>query len=459
MLARRFAELGCEQVIVKVLAPNQDNEKNQVYLGTKDSLLTLLPGTLSFLAESRSVAKRHSQLGIGKEVLHLNFSWISDSGDLNPAPHAKVICYLQYPELRFSGFLKDCSDAPRSLRRDSQDDYQWRVLFLGVKGEEVIGSVVTDRNGERLLSKISELPLLPGQDLIRVLPLANSLDSPDLTALLDELGEAAGNWHEAMALTAGADRPSLRQSQQGSGWTLEALLGIPMNSTKGPDKFGYEIKALAPKSAISLITSEPDFGLRKELGLSEFLHGFGWQGTKNDGSFRFNGEHNTQRPYHKSGARVLIDHWDYQANGPDGTGEPVVRLVHESSGAVLAGWSLGSLTEKWNKKHSGCVYVEYQRFPVKGSLASHYRYGPTAYCGLGTSVNRLLRGLASGLVYLDPGDRVDVNGKEKHRMQWRSKPIRNHSLSSRLPELYADWEPVRLWDLGDATTVPTFLGA
>ena len=115
VLARRFAEHGCEQVIVKVLAPNQDNEKNQVYLGTKDSLLTLLPGTLSFLAESRSVAKRHSQLGIGKEVLHLNFSWISDSGDLNPAPHAKVICYLQYPELRFSGFLKDCSDAPRSL--------------------------------------------------------------------------------------------------------------------------------------------------------------------------------------------------------------------------------------------------------------------------------------------------------------------------------------------------------
>ena len=443
-----------EIALVKLLSPNQDNEKNQIYLGTSDSLLSQFPGELSFLGGSQSGAKSHSDLGRGKEVLSLNFSWLGIDGVRSPAPQTKLIYYFQYPEIRMSGFLTGSPEAPRALRRRFQDEYQWRVLILGISGNEVFGMVITDRNGEGLLDEFRGLPRFPGQELLLQLPLTSQSSATNLHSLSNELADIAGIWHPGVRL--GGNPPALTpyQGPQGSGWTLEALLSIPMNSRSEPDKFGYEMKVLAHTGALSLITSEPDFGLRKELGLSDFLHRYGWPGKKDDGSFRFNGEHNTLRPYPASGAQVEIDHWDAAINGPDGTGEPTVMVIHEDTGAVLAGWTLESLAAKWSKKHAGCIYVEYDRYPEREGLASHYRYGPRAYCGLGTSVNNLLRALSSGLVFLDPGDRVSKDGEEKHRMQWRTKSIRGQRLPDRLPALYNDWQVIELCDESDLAKAP-----
>ena len=58
-LRRAFVDAGCEQVLIKMLSPHQDNEKNQVYLGTDDLMLSLLPRRLSYSAASESTGKRH----------------------------------------------------------------------------------------------------------------------------------------------------------------------------------------------------------------------------------------------------------------------------------------------------------------------------------------------------------------------------------------------------------------
>ena len=443
-LVRAFKDAGCEKVFVKMLSLNQDNEKNQIYLGTEDTLLSVFPGKLTYSSKSDSTKKRHSAPGVGKLVLNLDFAWLWPDGSTTKAPDGKIIYYFQYPEIRFSGFLRGAQRSPRALRRNEQDEFGRRALVFGIKGEQTLGAVVTDLDGPALINELATLQPMPGQSLIKVLPLPDSTSSTNLSSLLHELESIAGKWQPAQFFGKDDLAPKPKQAQQGSGWTLEALLGIRHNSMSGPDKYGYELKVLSPRGPLSLITTEPNSGIRHDLGLTEYLHQFGWPGTKADGSHRFNGEHNTSRPYKKSGAIIIIEHWDASLNAPDGSGPPQVKLVMRDTGEVIAGWSLDLLKQKWGNKHEGCVYVEYSRQPLKGALASDYRFGDLAYSGLGTSVNHLLRALSDSTVYFDPGDRVLADGKEKARWQWRIKNTKGAPLTTRLPTLYNDWQTHRI---------------
>jgi len=443
-LVRAFTDAGCEKVFVKMLSLNQDNEKNQVYLGTDDTLLSMFPGDLTYMSESESTKKRRSAPGVGKLVLNLDFSWLWPDGSTTKARHAKFIYYFQYPEIRFSGFLLGSDRSPRALRRDEQDLYGRRALLLAIRGEETLGVIVTDQDNSGLIRELDRLEPMPGQTLIKVLPLPRTQTSTNLPLLLEELRNVAAIWQPAQFFGKNDPFPKQRQAAQGSGWTLEAVLGIRHNGISGPDKHGYELKVLSPKGPLSLITTEPNLGARNDEGLTAYLHKFGWPGTKNDGSYRFNGEHNTARPYKKSGAIIVIEHWDSTLNAPDGSGSPEVKLVRQSSGEVIAGWTLDLLKKKWGNKHEGCVYVEYSRRPPKGGLATDYRFGDLVYCGLGTSVNHLIRALSDGIVYFDPGDRVLANGEVKARWQWRIRNTKGFPLNKRLPVLYNDWQAHRI---------------
>ena len=104
----RLVELGCTAAYVKVLAPN-DNNKNQPYLSKSFEGLHLLPhGELTSDGEGDRIRYKAS----------LNFAWLND--DLLPfvAPETKLILYPQYPEVRLSGFLAGCKDAPSKLMTD-----------------------------------------------------------------------------------------------------------------------------------------------------------------------------------------------------------------------------------------------------------------------------------------------------------------------------------------------------
>src|SRR5690606_19684747 len=71
----------------------------------------------------------------------LDFCWLTEEGRLAVAPHAKMIFYPQYPEVRFSGFLKGSKDAPSTLwSKEKRGTESGRILLLGLgNGRKVIG--------------------------------------------------------------------------------------------------------------------------------------------------------------------------------------------------------------------------------------------------------------------------------------------------------------------------------
>lgn len=100
-LVRFYREHGVGTIYVKHLAPN-DNSKNQVYFGPGFEALTLFP-----MREIRADPT-------GKDATFkaaVDFLWIGDDLSLVTAPTAQVILYPQYPEIRFSGFLKGADRA------------------------------------------------------------------------------------------------------------------------------------------------------------------------------------------------------------------------------------------------------------------------------------------------------------------------------------------------------------
>lgn len=113
----RLRELGAVRFLGKALAPN-DNSKNQVYFGPGFSALNLLPA-----GEVRPTP------GSTTMKAPLNWSWLTPAGTLCQAPGAQLILYPQYPEVRLSGFLIGCAEAPSTVMA-SRD--QGRMLLLGI---------------------------------------------------------------------------------------------------------------------------------------------------------------------------------------------------------------------------------------------------------------------------------------------------------------------------------------
>ena len=124
-----FVQAGCTRLYAKPLAEN-DNSKNQVYFGPDFQALNLFPNTGIFADSS-------TKNPIFKAKLH--FGWLQSNAQFVKAPGAQLILYPQYPEVRFSGFLKGCVAAPSNLMAGR---LVGRVLFLGVSlDQRVIGFV------------------------------------------------------------------------------------------------------------------------------------------------------------------------------------------------------------------------------------------------------------------------------------------------------------------------------
>ena len=59
----------------------------------------------------------------------INFFWLDDDGNTYPAPKSQLILYPKYPEVRFSGFLAGCENAPSELMTQRLAN---RILFFSV---------------------------------------------------------------------------------------------------------------------------------------------------------------------------------------------------------------------------------------------------------------------------------------------------------------------------------------
>src|SRR5262245_22974433 len=106
-LVDRLKALGATRVLFKRLAEN-DNSKQQVYLGNSFEVLQQLPYTAI-----------RTESGFKRETFKadLNFSWLDSAGHVAKAPGAQLILYPKYPEVRLSGFLRGCPIAPSNRMR------------------------------------------------------------------------------------------------------------------------------------------------------------------------------------------------------------------------------------------------------------------------------------------------------------------------------------------------------
>ena len=131
-----FASRNVCQIYIKHLSKKQDNDKNQIYLGTGlGGVVNLFPAILSLRSTSKSKQKRKSNHGQFIIEARLDFEWLKSDGTSYPAPETKIIDYFQYPEVRMSGFLTKCISPPDALRRTRQQIFGKRILILGSNNE------------------------------------------------------------------------------------------------------------------------------------------------------------------------------------------------------------------------------------------------------------------------------------------------------------------------------------
>ncbi|UUZ59595.1 MvaI/BcnI restriction endonuclease family protein [Nocardioides sp. B-3] len=120
-----------------------------------------------------------------------------------------------------------------------------------------------------------------------------------------------------------------------------------------------------------------------------------------------------------------------------------MELIDEE-GEIAASWSFTKFLGHWMDKHSRVAFVPSQ----KSDALSAYRFGNNVRLAQGAAFRRLLRAIAAGQVFYDPGCRAafDAEGtpiprQSKRRNQWR---VRFRDLDA----LYATMTPQ------DVTTVP-----
>jgi hypothetical protein len=420
-LQRLFAGHGVRTLYVKHLAPKQDNEKNQIYLGKGlDGILNLFPARIVERSASESTAKRGSASGVPKLEALIDLAWLSDDGSFARVPGARIIDYFQYPEARLSGFLAGCDRAPDALRRDRLAEFGKRILILGATPDgTVLGKVLTATH-DALVKNFPELPVLAAVPIFHVLSTTGAAGIAPLDLLLAELRTiVAGGWHPSVILKPRSVAPVPFRGNQGAGYTLEALLGVAANAAKEPDAHGYEIKSYRG-DRISLMTPTPDGGFQGKHTFREFMARYGRPAQKQDGSMRFTGMHRVGKVCPASGLDMRVRGY--------------VELFDPGTGDVAASWSLERLANSWNAKHASAMYVPAEARALPSGLAE-YRYGQEVLVGEGTDVFRLLRAIQLGLVWYDPADSIYADGRPKVRPQWRTG---SRLLEQTMSRLYAN---------------------
>lgn len=430
-LVAALKDHGCVRLLAKRLAPN-DNSKNQIYLGGDYSAIQLLP--FGDLIEDASVVASSKRARLKAVV---SFLWIDGDGQMAPAPHANLILYPKYPEVRLSGLLRGASGGAEVVIV-SRDEGRW--LFLGItKDARIIGYACgrddpcarwAEQAGieDPSLGVFRELPLLRGDARQRV------------KRKLREIVEKG--WIRSKRLDRdGAICPC--EAENCGGYTLEAEMGIRPNSRAEPDYDGWEVKQYAVRrlehpvgQQITLFTPEPDGGVYTEEGVDAFIRRYGYPDVSGIADrLNFGGAHKFGILHPRTNLTLGLEGWD-AAKGKVISLSGGIRLV-DARERVAASWSFASLIDHWRRKHAMAVYVPCIRRvdPVR-----EYRYGSNVLAGLGTEFPLVLRSVAAGLVIYDPGIKMEhSSGKPsiKRRSQFRI-------LFRNLGSLYQRTEP---WDV------------
>ena len=427
--------LRCETVLIKPLKRN-NNSKNQIYLAPSINHLVGLP--LGEPIPNPRTSQKQGGIAGSLFSIPLRFSWLSPSGVVR-APHAKLCDYTQYPEVRFSGFLKGCADPPSYLMAtEKRGTEEGRVLLIGVSRStnESYGLVVPAT--VPLNRAIEDVPA-EQQGVLKVWTLAAETQTNSRELLLQRLCEISRrHWIEGKRLTRNGLISYL--ARNGGGYTLEAELGIVSNANAGPDFYGWEVKQhcvgslLRPKSGtVTLFDVAPDGGSYTELGATEFAKRHGRPRSSGD-RFDFTGKHKASTRASSTGLHLEVRGLDDFGIDPMGG----VELV-DDAGLRAMSWTFSKLLGHWNRKHAQAVFIgsENRDLVENGSRTREYRYGSTVELGTGTDFSRFLSGIANGTIAFDPG----LNAKLASTGDWKSHARFPFRISSRnLKSLYTNFE-------------------
>lgn len=416
-LSNVMASKGVVRFYAKKLSPN-DNSKNQVYLGGDFETLNIIP--------NKGVTTDFETKGSKRDRFKakLDFFWLNDDGNLDEAPNAQLILYPKYPEVRLSGYLQGCKNGPSEIMGNTRSE--GRILFLGVTDKhKIIGYAVKGDNaiarellGKRKLSSVGIFFDLSGL-------VTEKKDSKKI--LLAELERIyLKGWIDSVKLCNDGTLAPCRSRNCG-GYTLEAELGITPNGYSEPDFLGWEIKQLGVKnferyiatSPITLMTPEPTDGIYVKKGVESFIRQFGYPDKSGiPDRMNFGGVYKAGKIVNSTGLTLVLRGFNSAKGKIEDADGGIVLITKKEIPAAI--WKFSDLMHHWTRKHSQAAYV-----PSLCRLTprQQYSYGSAVTMGEGTDFLLFIKALASGIVYYDPGIKLEnassANPKIKRRSQFR----------------------------------------
>ena len=164
------------------------------------------------------------------------------------------------------------------------------------------------------------------------------------------------------------------------------------------------------------------------------LNLYGYQNREDPGCVNFSGIHSFGGTCNATGLRLVLTEFNERTGQLADLSGAVCLL--DSQDQVAAGWKYRDLLAHWKKKHRQAAYIPSLK---KDDELLQYRYGSKVRLGTGTDFLMLIRAIAAGVVYYDPGikgeDFFTAKPKFKKRSQFRIK-------SSSLERLYEKFETV-----------------
>ena len=406
VIRRRFRALGCDRLYAKILSPN-DNSKNQIYLGPSFDAVQLLPnhGITGDVRTGRPNLKAR-----------LSFAWLDGRGRVSSAPNATLILYPQYPEVRLSGFLRGCRGAPSGLMRSRKAD---RVLLLGVRpcGDVIAFVLAPSAPAAREALRLSRDPAAP---MLLDLGLSRTDSRSSLLQQIRRIHKKG--FIDSKRLNGNGELVPCDASNCG-GCTLEAELGIRSNSSKAPDYLGWEVKQHATSTLarvsnskpITLLTPEPDGGIYA-TDTSSFVRQFGYRDRKGRADrLNVGGRHHVNKVCSRTGLVLRIRGLD--ADGRKASVRGAVELVSRTR-KIAASWSFAKLFEHWARKHNKAIYVP---AVMKEGRTRCYWFGSKVRLAIGTSPLLLLKALRTGVVFYDPGIKLERASSKKPALKKRNQ--------------------------------------
>ncbi len=416
-----FINNGCKEIYVKKLSAN-DNSKNQVYFGGSFEILNILPISDISTVEAGDWNRERFKASI-------NFAWLNDDGNIFPAPKAQLILYPKYPEVRFSGFLAGCENAPSELMTQRLAN---RILFFSVAQNGTILGYVTSPTSEIAKEFDNEKTLIQ-HGVFSIIELPKAANNRII--LLKELRRIHNlGWIDSKRLDSASNILPCKSSNCG-GYTLEAELGITPNGYSEPDFMGWEVKQFGVtkfkninSSVITLMTPEPTDGLYKTEGTEYFIRNYGYTDKLGrPDRMNFGGIHKTGIRNSTTNLEMHLIGFDAESGKIRNTNGKIALV--DQKGNETASWSFASMLLHWNRKHDKACYVP-SLSDTNGNRK--YKYGNNIILGTGTDFQLFLGQMAEGNIYYDPGiklENISTRPKIKKRSQFRIK-------SKFLPNLY-----------------------